>query len=224
MTGAVIFDFDGILADTERLHWRAFQEVLAPVGLRFSWEEYVAAFIGSDDRDAFRGAYRGAGLALPPAKLEGLIRRKAAAFAGLARAADNVLYPGAAELVHACAAAGWRLAICSGARREDIETVLGGSDLLGRFRVVVTAEDVAVSKPDPESYHRAVRELGIRPAECIVVEDTPAGIAAARGAGLRVIGVTTTHAAKDLDGADRIVPSISHLSHEMLASVLGAAG
>jgi beta-phosphoglucomutase len=220
MNRAVIFDFDGVIADTESLHWRAFQHVLEPVGLGISWDDYVAELIGYDDRDAYRVIYGRGGKALDPEEMAGLIGRKAEAFMALATADGDVLYPGAPELIHTLADAGWALAICSGSLRKDIEAILHGTELLNQFDVVVTSDDVTVSKPNPESYHQAVERLGLPPDRAVVIEDTPAGITAARGAGLRVVGITTTHKGAVLSDADVIVSGIGDLSPDVLARVL----
>lgn len=222
MKRAVIFDFDGVVADTESLHWQAFQTILEPMGLGMSWEAYLEEYIGYDDRDAFRTAFSRGPQALSAADMKRLIRDKAAAFVALAAAGKNVIYPGAPALIRDCAATGWALAICSGALRNDIEAILRGTDLLACFGVVVTAEDVTASKPDPESYRRVVELLKIDPTQAVVIEDTPAGIASARGAGLRVVGVTTSHDASALIDATHIVPSISDITPALLEKIVDA--
>ncbi len=214
MLSAVIFDFDGIIVDTEPLHYRAFQVILEPLGLGYAWEEYVALYMGFDDRDAFREAYRVHGRTLDDHELELLIDRKAAAFQEII-AGGVAPYPGVVELIDSINGT-LPLALCSGALRSDILPILEGLGLSDAFDVMVTAEEVSASKPDPASYALAVERLaavfpdqGILPGRCVAIEDTPAGIASATGAGIPVIAVTNSYPAEKLTGALKIVDSLS---------------
>lgn len=221
MATGVVFDFDGIIVDSEPLHYRAFQKVLEPLGAGFTWQAYVDHYMGFDDRDAFREAFKVNRLPLDSAALAGLIAAKAALFHEVA--AEGVEpYPGVVELVRSLAGR-VPLAICSGALRSDIEPVLRMLSLTDAFDCLVTAEDVAASKPDPASYRLAVQRLQQRfPAAAIAadrviaIEDTPAGIESARGAGLKVLAVTNSYPATDLSAADRVVAALSAISVEEL--------
>lgn len=217
MLSAVIFDFDGVIVDTEPLHYRAFQEILEPLGLGYAWEEYVNLYMGFDDRDAFREAFRVHGRTLNDHDLELLIERKAAAFQEII-SRGVVPYPGVAELIEAISGS-LPLALCSGALRSDILPILSGLGLPDAFDVMVTAEEVSASKPDPASYALAVERLAavfperrIAPGRCIAIEDTPAGISSATGAGIPVIAVTNSYPAERLAGAVKIVDSLAGLS------------
>ncbi len=225
MLAGVIFDFDGVIVDTEPLHHRAFQEILEPLGLGYGWDRYVADYLGFDDRDAFREAFRSRGRPLDDAELGALIHRKGVAFLEII-AAGVTPYPGAVELIRGIEGR-LPLAICSGALRSDILPVLEQFGLEAAFDIIVTADDVPTSKPDPACYRMTVERLsaaspgrGIEPGTCIVIEDTPGGIAAARGAGLAVVGVTTSYPAERLAGTSRIVASLTELSLEELALLL----
>lgn len=215
---AVIFDCDGILVDTEPVHYRAFQEVLRPLGLGFDYEEYTSRYIGFDDRDAFLEAFRTAGLSLDSEGLAGLISAKAQALqAIITRGVDS--FPGVSELIAELVACSIPLAVASGALRHEVEAFLRSLSLRDAFRIIVAAEDVERSKPDPESYLLAFKrlnlELGNHPLDarrCIAIEDTPAGITAARGAGLFVIGVTNSFPREQLQKADHVVESLAQVS------------
>lgn len=214
---AVIFDFDGVIVDTEPLHYRAFQEVLIPLGLGFSWEEYVETYMGFDDRDAFREAFRVKDLFIDHQKLARLIDRKASIFQKIIREGITP-YPGVVELVGKLRAAHLPLAICSGALRSDITPILDTLKIGDCFDVIVTAEDVARSKPDPECYRVAFarlretrQETEFSPATTYAIEDTPAGISSASRAGLRVIAVTNSYSRDHLTEAGRIVNSLEQL-------------
>lgn len=215
---AVIFDFDGVIVDTEPLHFEAFRRITEPHGIEIPWEMYKREYMGFDDRDAFRAIFRDAGRPLGEERLPGLIGAKAEAFGALAESQGVEPYPGATRLIRELAAR-LPLALCSGALRSDIEPILDRAALQACFSIMVTAEDVAASKPDPACYREALRRLAARfpernfpPAACVAIEDTPAGIAAARGAGLKVLAVQTTHGAGPLAGADRVVESLQGLA------------
>lgn len=206
---AVLFDFDGVLVDTERLHYDSFQDILVPDGLGYDWDTYIAEYIGFDDRDGFRHRYAQAGLPCPPSLLASLIQRKGDAFLARVQGPGLVLLPGVAALMTACEQAGVPMALCSGATRADIDGILVSVEVPGTFVARITADDVVVSKPDPESYRRAIAAtvaavpgLDSDPARMIAIEDTPHGIASARGAGVSVLGVATTHRLEALDAAD----------------------
>lgn len=225
MLAAVIFDFDGVIADTEPLHFEAFRSLAAPLGIELAWEAYRARYMGFDDRDAFRALFRDAGRSLAEEELAGLIDAKAAAFAKLAEGQGVEPYPGVVPLIGALAGR-VPLALCSGALRSDVHPILERAGLKACFAVMVTAEDVAVSKPDPECYLEALRRLAARfpgrafPASrAVAIEDTPAGIAAARGAGLKVLAVRTTHAHGPLAVADRVEDSLQNLAVEDLEAL-----
>ncbi|WP_136514496.1 MULTISPECIES: HAD family hydrolase [Geomonas] len=221
MLNAVIFDFDGIIVDTEPLHYKAFQELLVPLGLGYSWEEYMELYIGFDDRDAFREAFRVHGRALSEDELKELIRGKAAAFLDIV-SGGVAAYPGVVELIRSISGT-LPLALCSGALKSDIEPILKQLGLTDAFDVKVTADEVAASKPDPESYRLAVQRLQERfpgkvdAAASIAVEDTPAGITSATGAGLKVLAVTNSYPREKLSGASRVVNSLVGVDIEGLS-------
>ena len=220
MLNAVIFDFDGIIVDTEPLHYKAFQELLVPLGLGYSWEEYLDRYIGFDDRDAFREAFRVHGRALSDQELKELIHGKAEAFLEIV-SGGVAPYPGVVELIRSISG-NLPLALCSGALKSDIEPILAQLGLTDAFDVRVTADEVAASKPDPESYRLAVQRLQerfpgkVNAADSIAIEDTPAGIASATGAGLKVFAVTNSYPRERLTGAWRVVNSLAGVDLEGL--------
>jgi len=211
---AVLFDFDGILVDSEPMHYRAFIEILDPLGMGFPWKKYVETYMGLDDRDAFREAFRAKGVALDEANLGKLVAAKSKAFLRGVRAGVTV-YPGAVPLIETLHAAGFPLALCSGALRSDIDPILAQLGVARRFDVIVSADDVRRSKPDPESYALAFARLSERrpalltgPEMSVAVEDTPAGIRSAKRAGLRALAVTNSYGAGELAEADWVVGSL----------------
>lgn len=221
---AVIFDFDGVIADTEPLHHQAFCQVAGRDGLNCTWEEYVRDYVGYDDRDLFRAAYQKAGRALSDADTRACVEAKAQAFIALT-AGGVQPYEGIPDLI-LYAHEHYPIGLCSGALRSDIAPILKQLKLTDVFKVIVTAEDVPASKPDPACYRLAVERLGgvigraLAPGDCVAIEDTPGGIRAAKGAGLRVWAVTHTHDPEAVAHADEVfetLPDITsrlNMSHE----------
>jgi len=225
MLKAVIFDFDGIIVDTEPIHFQAFQSVLQPLQLGYSWEQYLDKYIGFDDRDAFREVFASAGKLLGDSMLGELISQKAEVFERIVRQGVQP-YPGVIELIKALSGS-LPLALCSGALKRDIFPILEQFGLEGSFDAIVTADDVQKSKPDPESYLLTYQRLvdlyhqsTIPPQECIAIEDTPAGITSAMGAGLNVIAITNSYPAERLTGALHITNTLEGVTIDILRSFL----
>lgn len=223
LPAAVVFDFDGVVVNTEPLHFEAFQQVLGPLDLAFAWEEYVAWYIGFDDRDAFKEVFRRGARDLDEPGLQDLIGKKADAFEQLARDRGAEPFPGVVALIKSLAGR-TPAALCSGALRRDIDPILDRLGLGRAFDVVVSADDVAASKPDPASYRLVLERLGrafpgrtFPPPACVAVEDTPAGIAAAKGAGMAVLAVANSYRREELREAARVVDSLEGVTPEDLA-------
>lgn len=213
---AVIFDFDGVIVDTEPLHYKSFQKVLEPLELGFSWQDYIDIYMGFDDRDAFVEAFSAGDRELSPATLQTLIDQKALVFQDVIRAGVTA-YPGVVELIQRLHEQKVPLAISSGALRSDIDPILTILGLQNCFGIIVTAEDVKKSKPDPECYQQAYDKLchlhntAYLKSSTIAIEDTPAGISAARSAGLQVIAVSNSYPPEKLTDASLITDSLETL-------------
>jgi len=204
---AVIFDFDGVIADTEPLHFEALRVVLRDHGISIRWREYADRCMGLDDRDAFREAFRGRDL--DDRALADLVAAKSRIFRDVI---DRGVRPcaGAVDAIASLQAAGIPLAISSGALRRDILPILATLHLTGCFRTIVAADDVRKSKPDPRAFRRLRRTHPSlsSPEKSLAVEDTPAGIRSAKTAGLRVLAVEGSHPARELAEADHIAGSL----------------
>jgi HAD superfamily hydrolase (TIGR01509 family) len=225
MLNAVIFDFDGIIVNTEPVHYRVYQEIFVPLGLGFSWEEYVSRYIGLDDREIFRRVFAADNHSPGAEEMKLLVAIKASIFQDIALSGVEP-YPGVAELIRHLSG-NIPLALCSGAVRSDILPILRQLDLSHAFDTIVTADDVTVSKPDPESYRLTVRELSrvhegrkMIPGACLAIEDTPAGIASAKAAGIPVLAVTNSHPAERLTDATIIVDSLECVTLEVLKNTI----
>jgi HAD superfamily hydrolase (TIGR01509 family) len=219
---AIIFDFNGVISDDEPLHLEVMRRVLAEEGVTISDEDYWTKYIGRDDRHCFTLALTEAGRAAPDqATLEDLLTRKTNYYLE-AVAAGPRFFPGVIELIERLALI-YPLAIASGALRPEIEAVLAGGKIREHFRVVISSEDVSASKPDPEIYLHALAALNasikdapsIAPFECLVIEDSRAGIEAAHRAGMRCLAVATSFPATALAAADSVFENIARIDPEI---------
>ena len=224
---AVIFDFDGVLADSEPVHLQVFQTVLDSIGITLTAEEYYARYLGYSDRDAFIHVLRDRGVALEPDTLESLLETKKGLFPQAV--GDHTLFPGAADCI-ARVAAHVPVAIASGALRQEIELILARSGLDERFPVIVAAGETPRSKPAPDPYARAVALLeasgalraGAAPGDVVAIEDSEWGLQSARGAGLRTLAVLTSYGKDSLPSADAWLPSIAAVTIDGLEALVDA--
>jgi HAD superfamily hydrolase (TIGR01509 family) len=218
---AIIFDFNGVIIDDEPLHLELFRAILAEEGITLSDEDYQEKYLGYDDRGCFVAALGHAGRERDSKNVDfinGLIERKAARY----RAAINeryLLFPGVVDLVRRLAGK-YPLAIASGALRGEIEMVLERGGIRECFQAIIAAEDVGACKPDPEGYVKALEALNssadspIQPGECLVIEDSVAGVEAAKCAKMRCLAVTNSYAAEQLGEADWITGSLAECDPE----------
>ncbi len=221
MIRAVIFDFNGVLVDDEMVHFALFRDVLAELGIELSEARYHAEYLGYDDRGCFEAALGEAGRPADRATIDALIARKADRYIQAAETGLRI-FPGASEAIAALAER-WPLAICSGALRGEVEFALGRMGVRDRVVALVAAEDTSRCKPDPEGYRNAFAGLatlsiltGLEPRECLVIEDSLAGIAAALAAGMIVVGVAQTYSMDELTraGAHAVLPDVASVTPE----------
>ncbi len=236
MLQAIIFDFDGVIADTERLHLRAFQEVLGERGIGLTADEYFERCLGLDDAGVVRALAVDRRLPLDGTAFGEIVAAKAARY-GRLMSTSAVLFDGVESRVRT-----WSrelpLAIASGSLRHEIEDVLSRHRLRDCFAAIVAAGDVAHGKPAADPYLAALAALN-RPAggtraagsgaphaieadAVVVIEDAPAGIESARAAGMRSVAVTTSCAAARLAGSALVVGSVGMLDLETLRALCGA--
>jgi beta-phosphoglucomutase-like phosphatase (HAD superfamily) len=218
---AAIFDFDGVIANSEPLHFSALRDALLADGIRITEEEYYRLYLAYDDRGAIRLALEHHTSPRDPDRVEVIARRKAQIFEE--RLPTIPFFPGVPELVRGLAEE-MPLAIASGARRAEIEEILTAGALRDAFRAIVGADDVSRGKPDPEPYLTAAARLlpvapRLRPEECVAFEDSVPGIAAARAAGMKVVAVTNSYPADKLTLAHRVVGSLAGLHSTELRSL-----
>lgn len=223
---AIIFDFDGVIADTEPLHYAALREVLvAEVGIRLSQAEYYADYLGYDDRGCFKAALAAHQRPATPSRIDELVQKKGQAYLS-ALGTDLKVFPGVRSLIEEATHI-HQLAIASGALRGEIELILEEAGLRKAFAHITSAEDVSQGKPSPEPFLHAMAALGaitsrhaLRPDDCLVIEDSIPGIRGARAAGMKVLAVANTHPIQELQEADAVTASLAHVTLQELASTL----
>jgi beta-phosphoglucomutase len=201
---AIIFDFDGVIVDSEPVHEAALREAVREAGMDLTHERYITEYVGYDDRDCYRVIAADHGRTLTGEQTRRIAARKERAVQAMLAAGRAPAWPGAVELVRAAGAAA-RVGLCSGARRTEIDPVLGTLGIAACFLAVVSADDVEKSKPDPACYLLTSQRLGVAPGDCTAVEDTVTGASAAREAGMRVVGVCHTVGAAALAGVAHVV-------------------
>jgi HAD superfamily hydrolase (TIGR01509 family) len=211
---AIIFDFDGVIADTEPMHFAALRQVLADIGIDLTEADYYANYLGFDDRGCFIAALQAHDRRTSPALLAELMDHKARAYLTAVKQ-HLAIFPGVRELVRE-AADRYPLAIASGALRNEIELILEEAGLRKAFQHITSAEDVTRGKPAPDPFLHAMAGLNrqpdrqsLTPGDCLVIEDSLPGIRAARAAGMKVLAVANTHGAQDLGEADAITHSLA---------------
>jgi beta-phosphoglucomutase len=214
MIRAIIFDLDGTIADTEPLHYEAFARVLRTHGIELTLKDYSERLIGLDDRGCFATVLRENRHSVNDDVIKRLIEQKAEVY-GAMIAEHDVIYPGAANFVRQCAER-FPLMLVTGTLKHEAEAILGSAGLRALFLDVIAAEDVDHGKPAPDGFLAALGRLGfiLRPHpsinadECLVFEDTVAGVAAARSAGMHIAAFCQTATSQDLHDAELILPSI----------------
>jgi beta-phosphoglucomutase len=224
MLKAILFDFDGVILDSEEYHFEAFRRVFEEEGVSLTRETYYQNCLGFNDVECFRWGLKGTGKIEEAGGIEELTDRKALYFEGLLRNQMR-FFPGVCEFIRASGEK-YPLAVTSMARRGEIEFALRKADLSDCFRLIVSGEDVERTKPDPEPYEKTLRLLNadlsltnteqeIQPEQCLVIEDSSAGIQSAKAAGMNVLALAQTEEPARLQAvADQALPSLEGVSLE----------
>jgi beta-phosphoglucomutase family hydrolase len=212
---AVIWDMDGVIADTAPYHLQAWQEVFRRRGVRYTEDDFKRNF-GKRNDSIIRSVL---GSRVPLAEMEAIAAEKEELFRRWAASRIRPL-PGAIELMQALREHGFAQAMGSSAPLENIELVTRRLGIAGFFRVIVSGREVTEGKPSPQVFLRAAERLGARPEDCVVIEDAVAGVSAAKRAGMSCIAVTSTNSRDKLSGADLIVDTLEEVTVAGLESLL----
>jgi beta-phosphoglucomutase len=213
---AIVFDFDGVIADSEPLHLRAFQQILAEEGLELSAADYYANYLGFDDVGLFQALATNRGVTMGEGRVTELVARKGLRLQEMLQD-DHVLFPGAVEFIRR-AAAEVPIAIASGALKPEILGIIEAAGIHELFATIVAAGDTPQSKPSPAPYRLAFERLRAKtradldPTRCVAIEDSRWGLESARGAGLRCVGVTNSYPAAELPQAELVVSGLETLT------------
>jgi beta-phosphoglucomutase family hydrolase len=202
MTKAVLWDLDGVLVDTAPFHFEAWQELFQSLGKGFADADFRRTF--GLRNDAILGDILGE---LAPAEVERLAQKKEELYREKIEGRVTAI-PGAMGLLRRLQQRGRKSAIVSSTTRENVRVVLGSLGIEGVFEAVVAEEDAPRGKPDPQGFLVAAEKLGVEAEECVVIEDAPGGVEAAKRAGMSCIGVTTSRPREALAGADLVVDSL----------------
>jgi len=214
----VVFDFDGVLADSEGLHLAAFQDVLAARGWTLARATYFDRYLGFDDRDLLKAFLVDHDLQVADAELDEIVAEKGRNYDARVHA-GHILFPAAAACVGRLRVR-FALGIASGSVHDEIADILRANHLEQAFDVVIGADDVPRSKPAPDPYAAAVAHLGVRPEDAVAIEDSHWGLTSARAAGLRTIGITTSYPRHALTSADAVVDSLDEVTPELIMRLL----
>ncbi len=198
---AVLFDFNGVIIKDEAIHQQLIEEVLIAENLRPSPQEYREICLGRSDRSCITELLKRRGRIVTESYLNQLLARKAQSYQQQLEKLDKLpIYPGLEDLIFKIRVAKLPMAVVSGALRCEVELVLERAQLAQHFTLIVAGDDLNVSKPEPDGYLLAVErlnqqypELNAQAADCLAIEDTPAGIEAAKRAGMQVVGVANTY-------------------------------
>ena len=210
---AVIFDMDGVIVDSEPRHERAFRAVIEEIGYTGKHSLRFEDYVGRTDRvlwQDFVAAHD------PSQSLEELLTMKRLKVIDILRS-ERPVFEGVAELIKVLASQ-VRLALASGSERPIVEEVLTLAGLRRWFKVIVSGSDITDGKPEPDIFLTTARLLQIRPDDCVVIEDSRPGVAAALAAGMRVIAITNTHPAAELDQATHVVTDYDELRRVLVGS------
>jgi len=217
MLKAVVFDFDGVITDSEILHLRAFNQVLAQYNVVISTKDYYTEYLGYTDVDCFRQLIQKGLLKTDKQGIEELVKQKNEVFEELAKTEGQII-EGVRDFLQMVKDNNIPMAICSGALLAEIELILEQAKLRDFFEVIVSAEQVKKGKPNPEGFLRALKKLNqgrqdpIEAEQCIAIEDSHWGLKAAKAAGMHTVAVTNSYDAKELATAEKIVGQLGELT------------
>ena len=212
---AVIFDMDGVISDTQKIHSRVEEELLGEYGVHMSAAEITRKFSGVSGREMFSDIFKDA--KKNAIEIDEIIEKKWQRMQHLTRGRITSI-PGVGELINALRGARIRLSVASASRTEFIEFVLSELGFSNKFDAISSSTEVEKGKPDPAVFFLSAQRLGVRPEECVVIEDGIQGMIGARRAGMKCVGLVPIES-KEIYPADLLVKSFADLSVETILSL-----
>jgi len=202
----ILWDMDGVISDSYSFHFAAWQETFAKRGIKFTKEDFTQLF-GTRNDFIIRSVM---GRKLPERAIKIMVQEKEVTFRR--KAAENIKpFPGVVRLLNALKKGNFKLGLVSSAPKENIDLVLSKLNLSGIFDCIVSGQEVSKSKPSPQIYLLAAKKLEVTPNDCVVIEDSPLGVKAAKTAGMRCLAITNTHTRQKLTEADRVADSLENV-------------
>ncbi|MFC1795403.1 HAD family hydrolase [Planctomycetota bacterium] len=217
MLRAIIFDFDGVITDSEVLHLRAFNKSLVPYGVEITTKDYYTNYLGFSDFDCYKTLIDNGLIKIDEQQIGEIIGRKSIIFEELSKTEGRTI-EGVQEFLQMLKQNNIPMAICSGSLLVEIEVMLEESGLRHFFTEIVSAEQVKKGKPHPEGFLLALNKLNkhfrppIAAGECIVIEDSQWGLQAGKAAGMHTLAVTNSYDAEQLTIAEKIVTHLNKLT------------
>ena len=211
---AVLWDLDGTLVDSSDHHWSSWRDTLTAAGVDFTYEMFLSDF-GKRNDDILRIRL---GEGAPSEAIARVADEKENRYRALVREQGVVVLPGVPEWLERLSAGGWLQALASSAPPANIEAIFEVTGMGRYFAAAVSSEQVSRGKPHPDVFLAAAERLGVDASRCVVVEDAPSGVEAARRAEMRSVGVLTTHDSLD---ADIVVASLADLPEDAFERLLG---
>lgn len=213
---AIIFDFDGVIFNSEPIHWEAYQIIFQQIGFDFPYSEYLTKYVGVADVEMFPLIFADKGLTYQQHEIKHFIGEKIKVYERIIHSAPELKsIQGLSQFLADSKKIISQFAICSGSSRTELETTLSkleNGSLKTYFNFITTSEDVSANKPSPEGYLKTAAKLNIPPEQCLVIEDTNVGIKAAKAANMKVVGIATTNKIESLLGADLVVDSYEKIA------------
>jgi len=202
----ILWDMDGTIYDSYSFHFAAWQETFAKRGIKFTQEDFTKLF--GTRNDFIIGSIMGR--EFPERDVKIMVQEKEETFRQ--KATGNIKpFPGVVRLLNALKKGNFKQGLASSAPKENIDLILSELNLEGIFDCIAFGQEVSESKPSPQIYLLAAKKLEVSPSDCVVIEDSPLGVKAAKTAGMKCLAITSTHPRQDLEEADKVVDSLENV-------------
>lgn len=211
----MLWDMDGVVVDTAPFHFEAWQQTFAKLGVKYSLVEFKESF--GRRNEAIIPEIMGEPVS--PEEIAAIAREKEALFRRLARGKIKP-FPGAVELLQRLSKSNIKMALVSSTPPRNIDSVLQSLEIKEYFQIIISGADVTKGKPDPECFLLAASRLGVGPENCVVIEDSTAGVSAAKSAGMKCIAITNTRRRNQLKKADLVIDTLQNIGMSDLEKLI----